>query len=135
MVIQRSIIAHAVCEPGADKTLFEKCILLEADWSLGRNPLNMIIMTTATTPLASKKSVPNAYTSGWADGTPGVHPGHTPYMNIYDWSPGGMAMGNPTWMTTKNFNPTTNWPYGEMYYNVRYFYAANDFTPQQNYAW
>lgn len=130
MVIQRSIIAHAVCDPGADKTLFENALLLEADWSLGRNPLNMIIMTTSTTPLASKKSVISAYTSGWADGSPGVHPGHTPYMNIYDWSPGGMAMGNPTWMTTKNY-PTTNWPYGEMYYNVRYFYAANEFTPQQ----
>lgn len=130
MVIQRTIIAHAIADPGADKTLFENALILEADWSLGRNPLNMIIMTTATTPLASKKSVPNAYTSGWADGTPGVHPGHTPYMNIYDWSPGGMAMGNPSWMTSKNY-PTTNWPYGEMYYNVRYFYAANEFTPQQ----
>lgn len=140
MVIQRSIIAHAIADPGADKTLLENALILEADWSLGRNPLNMIIMTTATTSLASKKSVPNAYTSGWADGTPGVHPGHTPYMNIYDWSPGGMAMGNPSWMTSKNYptafsggTTTSNlqWPQGELYYNVRYFYAANEFTPQQ----
>lgn len=130
MVIQRTIIAHAVCEPGADKTLFENALFLEADWSLGRNPLNMIIMTTATTALASKKSVPNAYTSGWADGTPGVHPGHTPYMNINDWG-GNMAMGNPSWMTNKNYPAASNWPYGEMYYNIRYFYAANEFTPQQ----
>jgi len=129
MVIQRTIIAHAISDPGADKTLFENALILEADWTLGRNPLNMIQMTTATTALATKKSVPNAYTSGWADGTPGVHPGHTPYMNVYDWG-GTMAMGNPTWMTTKNY-PTTNWPYGEMYYNIRYFYAANEFTPQQ----
>ena len=41
MVIQRSIIAHAVCDPGADKH-YSMLLLLEADWSLGRNPLNMI---------------------------------------------------------------------------------------------
>lgn len=139
MVIQRTIIAHAISEPGADKTLFENALILEADWSLGRNPLNMIQMTTATTPLAHKKSVINAYTSGWNDGVPGVHPGHTPYMNIYDWG-GNMAMGNPSWMTSKNYPaafsggtnpPNLQWPQGELYYNVRYFYAANEFTPQQ----
>jgi len=131
MVIQRTIIAHAISEAGANKTLFENALILEADWTLGRNPLNMIQMTTATTNLAHKKSVPNAYTSGWNDGTPGVHPGHTPYMNIDNWG-GGMVMGNPTWMTDKNYPSTKDyWPYGEMYYNTRYVYAANEFTPQQ----
>ncbi|MDA3882785.1 MAG: hypothetical protein PF481_05845 [Bacteroidales bacterium] len=130
MVIQRSILAHAVTENTADKDLFENALVLEADWSLGRNPLNMIQMTTATTELADIRSVPNAYTSGWDDGTPGVHPGHTPYMNIFDWG-GTMVMGNPTWMTEKNYPIVDNWPYAEMYYNTRYVYAANEFTPQQ----
>jgi len=138
---QRTIIAHALSEKGsADRAFFEKALILEADFSLGRNPLNMINMTTATTNLAGKKSVENAFTSGWNDGTPGVHPGHTPYMNQYTWG-GNMAMGNPTWMTSKNYpvitfdannSPVNNpWPYGELYYNTRYVYAANEYTPQQ----
>lgn len=129
MVLQRSIVAHSVAT-GADKQLLENALILEADWTLGRNPLNMIQMTTATTDLAHKHSVQNAYTSGWNDGAPGVHPGHTPYMNIYDWG-GTMVMGNPSWMTSKNYPADTDWPHGEMYYNVRYVYAANEFTPQQ----
>jgi len=128
--VQRTIIAHAISEPGSsDRTFFENALTLEADWTLGRNPLNMILMTTATTGLEDKKSVPNAYTSGWNDGTPGVHPGHTPYMNINDW--GGGIRGNPSWMTQKNYPDVTQWPYGEMYYNTRYVWAANEFTPQQ----
>jgi len=138
---ERTIVAHALSAAGsADKTLFENALILEADFSLGRNPLNMINMTTATTNLAAKKSVENAYTTGWNDGVPGVAPGITPYMNQYTWG-GTMAMGNPTWMTKKNYpaitfdssdNPTNNpWPYGELYYNTRYVYAANEYTPQQ----
>jgi hypothetical protein len=128
---QRTILAHAVSEAGsADRQLFEDALILEADFSLGRNPLNMIHMTTATTKLSSKKSVENAYTTGWNDGTPGVHPGHTPYMNQFDWG-GTMAMGCPTWMTAKNQPSVDKWPYGELYYNTRYVYAANEFTPQQ----
>ena len=129
---QRTIIAHAISEEGsADKKMFENALILEADYSLGRNPLNMILMTTATTNLESKKSVENAYTSGWNDGTPGVHPGHAPYMNYIDWNPGGMAMGNPSWMTSKNYPAASYWPIGELYYNTRYVYAANEFTPQE----
>jgi len=130
MVTQRTIVAHAVADVPADKLLFENALILEYDWTLGRNPLNMIQMTTATTPLASMRSVENAYTTGWNDGTPGVHPGHTPYMNIYDWG-GTMVMGNPSLITKYNYPAATNWPYGEMYYNTRYVYAANEFTPQQ----
>ena len=142
---QRTIIAHAISDAGSDeKKLFEEALILEADFSLGRNPLNMIHMTTATTSLANKKSPESAYTSGWNDGSPGVHPGHTPYMNIYDW--GGLIMGCPKWMVDKNYpsviysNPSNpangiaagSWPYGELYYNTRYVYAANEFTPQQS---
>lgn len=138
MVIQRTIVAHAISDAGSDKDLFANALILEADWTLGRNPLNMIQMTTATTPLATKRSVQNAYTSGWNDGTPGVHPGHTPYMNPFDW--GGLIMGNPTWMCSKSYPVVFNgddtpanlqWPMAEMYFNVRYVYAANEFTPQQ----
>ena len=127
--VQRCIIAHAISEEGADKDMFLDALVLEADWSLGRNPLNMIYMTTATTALGNKRSVENAYTSGWNDGTPGVHPGHTPYMNIYNFS--NMVMGRPEWMREKNYPDYTEWPYGEMCYNTRYVYAHSEFTPQQ----
>lgn len=138
MATQRTIIAHAVSAAGSDKDFFLNALVLEADWTLGRNPSNMIQMTTATTSLATKRSVQNMYTSGWNDGSVGLHPGHTPYMNIYDW--GGLIMGNPTWMVNKcyptAFNGTANasnllWPMGELYFNTRYVYAANEFTPQQ----
>jgi len=129
---QMSIVAHAISDEGsADRKLFEDALILEADFSLGRNPLNMINMTTATTALANKRSVENAYTSGWNDGVPGVHPGHTPYMNQYDWT-GSLIMGNPSWMTKKNYPAVSEWSVGELYYNTRYVYAANEFTPQQS---
>jgi hypothetical protein len=131
---QRSIVAHAISEEGSeDRKLFENALILEADFSLGRNPLNKIHMTTATTGLANKRSFENAYTSGWNDGVDGVHPGHTPYMNHRNWSSvSSSIMASPSWMTSKNFPVGVNaWPIGELYYNTRYVYAANEFTPQQ----
>ena len=99
--VHRSLVAHAVADEGANKLAIEKALFLEADYSLGRNPMSRILMTTASTPLENERSIENAFTSGWDDGTPGVHPGHTPYMNPYDW--GGLIMGRPKWMTDQCF--------------------------------
>ncbi len=128
--VQRSIVAHAVADNEADKELFENAIILEADWGLGRNSANIIYMTTATTALAGKKSIENAYTSGRDDGTPGLHPGHTPYINTDDWSP-AMIMGRPSWMTSKCYPGFGLWPRAEGYFNTRYVWAHAEFTPQQ----
>jgi endoglucanase len=68
--VQQTLIAHAITENAAEKALFRKAMTLEADYGLGRNPLNMIQMTTATTPLSNKRSVQGAYTSGRDDGAP-----------------------------------------------------------------
>ena len=51
-------------------------MILEADYGLGRNPLNMVQMTGL-----GSRHVEDIYTTGRNDGIPGVHPGHTPYMN------------------------------------------------------
>jgi endoglucanase len=131
----RCVVAHAVATSQSDKDTFENAMVLEADWGLGRNALNMIFMTTACTNLASERSVENAYTTGRNDGYPGVHPGHTPYMNTEDWG-GTMVMGKPSWMTAKCYpsygdNMTTGWPKVEGYFNTRYVYANSEFTPQQ----
>ena len=133
--VQRCIVAHAIADSQSDKGTFENAMVLEADWGLGRNSLNIIYMTTACTNLASKRSVENAYTTGRNDGYPGVHPGHTPYINTEDWG-GTMVMGKPSWMTAKCYpsygnNQTTGWPKAEGYFNTRYVYAHSEFTPQQ----
>jgi hypothetical protein len=130
--VQRTIIAHAVTDDPDDKDLFRKALCLEADWGLGRNPLNMIQMTTAFTPLQSKRSVTEAYTSGRDDGFAGVHPGHTPYMNLNDWYP-SMVMGRPSALYENSYpaNVTSTWPYGEAYFPSRWVWAHTEFTPRQ----
>ena len=128
--VQRTILARAIATTQADKDLLENALVLEADWGLGRNPANMIIMTTASTPLSSKRSVDAMYISGQDDGTPGQHPGMTPYFNTADWG-GGMVMGNPSWMTAFSYPDNSIWPKGEVYFNTRYVYAHSEFTPQQ----
>ncbi len=131
--MQRSIVAHAVAVTPADRQRFLNALTLEADWGLGRNPANLIQMTTALTGLAGKRSAEAIYTTGRNDGSPGVHPGHTPYYNLEDWAP-GMVMGRPSWMWQKCFpanNITTTWPRAELYFNTRFVWAHAEFTPQQ----
>jgi hypothetical protein len=88
--VQRTLIAHAVASAPADIDLFRKALALEADWGLGRNPMNRLQISTWWTPLAGERSIEYMYTSGsgateggagTGDGVLGVHPGHTPYMN------------------------------------------------------
>lgn len=130
--VQRTIIAHAVSTDKNEKALFKNALILEADWGLGRNPLNMIQMTTATTSLGSKRSVEQVYATGRNDGAPGVHPGLTPYQNTDDWGKNGMIMSRPSWMTAMCYpDYATLWPKAEGYFNTRYVYAHSEFTPQQ----
>ena len=132
--VERCIISHAVADSNSDKTLFENALVLEADWGLGRNSLNMIYMTTARTNLANKRSVENMYTTGRNDGSPGMHPGHTPYLNIQDWWD-GMVMFMSSYLTNKCYpafgGNSTGWPKGESYFNTRYIFSHSEFTPQQ----
>lgn len=133
--VQRTMVAHAVATNPSDIALFENAMVLEADWGLGRNSLNIIYMTTATTNLGSKRSIENCYTTGRDDGSVGVHPGHTPYLNTQDWYT-GMIMGKPSWMTDKCYPAfgdyqSTGWPKAEAYFNTRYVWAHSEFTPRQ----
>jgi hypothetical protein len=128
--VHRTLLAHAVATVKTDKDLFGNALVLDADWGLGRNPANLIQMTTASTPLASKRSIDAMYISGGDDGTPGQHPGMTPYLNTDDWG-GTMVMGRPSWMTAFSYPANSAWPKGEVYFNTRYVYAHSEFTPQQ----
>jgi endoglucanase len=128
--VQRIILAHCISADPVEKQKLLDALVLEADWGLGRNPLNSILMTTATTPLASYRSVENIYTTGRNDGTLGLHPGHTPYLNTDNWGQ-GMIMSKPRWMADKGYPAFSNWPHGECYFNTRYVWAHSEFTPQQ----
>ncbi len=128
--MHRTILAHAVTDDKTEKVNFLDALLLEADWGLGRNPLNKIQMTTATTELADKRSIENCYTSGRDDGTPGLHPGHTPYLNTEGW--GGHMVGNNPRLVFDMFYPDIdNWPHAEKYINTRFIWAHSEFTPRQ----
>jgi len=128
--VHRTILAHSIDTITADKVLFENALVLDADWGLGRNPMNRILMTTASTPLASKRSIETMYISGSNDGTPGLHPGMTPYLNTDDWG-GSMVMGKPSWLTAFSYPDNATWPRGEIYFNTLFVYAHSEFTPQQ----
>jgi hypothetical protein len=99
-------------------------MILESDYGLGRNPLNMVQMTGL-----GSRHVQDIYTSGGDDGVPEMHPGHTPYMNAHAWGTGYGA--DPQWYASKGFPAWAKWPQGEALWRVRYCYANNEFTPQQ----
>ncbi len=128
--MQRTIIAHYATEDPAEKHYFMNAMIMEYDWSMGRNPINTIHMTTASTPLESERSVTHAYTSGYNDGTPGLHPGHTPYWNMNDWAP-GMIMGKPSWLASHGYPEQAQWPKSELAFNTDYMWSPTEFTPQQ----
>ncbi|MCC5841037.1 MAG: glycoside hydrolase family 9 protein [Opitutales bacterium] len=132
--VHRTILAHAVATDPQQRADLLDALTLEADWGLGRNPLNMIKMTTASTSLATKRSVVDAYTSGRNDGTPGLHPGHTPYMNMHNWD-SSMIMGTPSILYDLGYPSDggwwNSWPRGELFYNTRFSWPHGEHTPQQ----
>jgi hypothetical protein len=117
-------IAHAISDDATEKNTLLRALILEADYGLGRNPMNMVQMTGL-----GSRHVEDIYTSGRNDGTPGIHPGHTPYMNANAWSEG--YMGDPQWYAKRGYPAWEQWPHGEALWRARYAYANNEFTPQQ----
>jgi len=129
--VSRCAVAHAVADSNTDKDTFMNAMVLEADWGLGRNSANIIYMTTACTNLAGKRSIENMYTTGRDDGYPGLHPGHTPYLNTDDWASSGMVGNRPSVLASFCYPAYTGWPKAEGYFNTRYVWAHSEFTPQQ----
>jgi endoglucanase len=122
--VQTACVAHALSTDPAEKEALLKALILEADWGLGRNPMNMVQMTGL-----GSRCVQQMYTTGRNDGIPGVHPGHTPYMNAEPWSSGYMA--DPKYYANKGYPAWNNWPHAEALWPAPYCYANNEFTPQQ----
>jgi hypothetical protein len=118
--VQRVCVAHAIT--GDSK--FLRALTLEADYGLGRNPMNMVQMTG----LGSRHPA-YIYTSGSNDGIPESHPGHTPYMNAEPWGEGFMF--DPKYYARRGYPAWERWPVGEALWNAPYCFANNEFTPQQ----
>jgi endoglucanase len=123
--VNAAVLAHALSDDQNSKDALLSALLLEADWTLGRNPMNMV----QTTGLG-KRFPTDIYTSGKNDGSPGVHPGHTPYMNSRAWGKGFMA--DPQWYAKRGYPDWENWPHAEALWQARYCYSNNEFTPQQS---
>lgn len=121
------ILAHALSDNAAEKAEYEKAMLLEADWGLGRNPGNIVEMTGL-----GQRHIVNCFTTGQNDGTPGLHPGHTPYNNLRNW--GSPANGSkPEWFTERCYPDweESGWPRQDAHFNSRYSWANGEFTPRQ----
>ena len=121
------ILAHRFSDNNKEKALYEKAMVLEADYGLGRNPSNIVEMTGL-----GENNIVNCYTSGRNDGFKGLHPGHTPYNNLDPW--GGNHNGsNPRWFSDKGYPDWEKggWPHQEAHFNCRYSWANAEFTPRQ----
>lgn len=123
--VQKVCIAHAFAPDAATQQRLLKALYLEADWGLGRNPMNMVQMTG----LGSRRP-DYIYTSGRNDGVPECHPGHTPYMNSEPW--GNDFMGNPRYYSSRGYPDWKQWPQAEALWRAPYCYSNNEFTPQQS---
>jgi hypothetical protein len=123
--VHAAVISHAIAPAGAEKDALLLALVAEADYGLGRNPMNMTQMTG----LGSRHPT-DIYTSGKNDGVPGVHPGHTPYMNARAWGKGWMA--DPQWYASRGYPEWAKWPHGEALWQARYCFSNNEFTPQQS---
>lgn len=122
--VQRICVAHMVARNSIESDALLRAMILEADYGLGRNPINSVLMTGL-----GSRHVEDIYTSGRNDGVPGVHPGHTPYMNVEPWGEGFMF--DPRWMASRGYPEWNLWPHGEAIWRARYCFANNEFTPQQ----
>ena len=120
------VLAHHLSLTDEDRDYFMTALLLDADWGLGRNPGNIVEMTGL-----GERSFVNIYTSGRNDGTPGLHPGHTPYNNLNPW--GTTHIGSmPQWFTERGHPAwSEGWPRQEAHFNSRYSWTNGEFTPRQ----
>ncbi|NJK95190.1 MAG: hypothetical protein HC905_10010 [Bacteroidales bacterium] len=80
--------------------------------------------------MENKRSVVNIFTTGQNDGVPGQHPGHTPYLNTWDWMP-EITSGKPSVLTNQCYPSYSKWPQAQGYFNTPNFWSHSEFTPQQ----
>lgn len=124
--LQLVMMAHYIADTPARKKELEKSMYLEAGWGLGRNPSNTVEMTGL-----GERHIVDCYTTGRNDGTPGSHPGQTPFNGTETWSAGNggdariiLSKCYPDWYTD-------GWPQQESFFNIRYMWVNGEFTPRE----
>ena len=124
--LQMVMLAHYIAENSAKKAELETAMYIEAGWGLGRNPANTVEMTGL-----GERHIIDCYTTGRNDGTPGSHPGQTPFNGTETWSAGNggdarIILGRcyPDWYTA-------GWPEQESFFNIRYMWVNGEFTPRE----
>ena len=124
--LQMVMLAHYIAENSARKSELEAAMYIEAGWGLGRNPANTVEMTGL-----GERHIIDCYTTGRNDGTPGSHPGQTPFNGTETWSAGNggdarIILGRcyPDWYTA-------GWPRQESFFNIRYMWVNGEFTPRE----
>lgn len=124
--LQMVMLAHYIANNPSRRAQLEQAMYMEAGWGLGRNPSNTVEMTGL-----GERHIIDCYTTGRNDGTPGSHPGQTPFNGTETWSPGNggdariiLAHCYPDWYNG-------GWPHQESFFNIRYMWVNGEFTPRE----
>ena len=124
--LQIVMLAHYAAASKARRAELEKCMYLEAGWGLGRNPANTVEMTGL-----GERHITDCYSTGRNDGSPGTHPGQTPFNGTETWSRGN---GGDAQLILQHCYPSWQdggWPRQESFFNQRYFWVNGEFTPRE----
>ncbi len=124
--LQLVMMAHYISTSAKEKADLEHAMYLEAGWGLGRNPSNTVEMTGL-----GERHITDTYTTGRNDGTPGTHPGQTPFNGTETWSKGNG--GDATIILNRCYPDwnTGGWPRQESFFNNRYMWVIGEFTPRE----
>jgi hypothetical protein len=124
--LQMVMMAHYIANNAARKAELEKAMYMEAGWGLGRNPSNTVEMTGL-----GERHIVDCYTTGRNDGTPGSHPGQTPFNGTETWSAGNG--GDARIILNRCYPDWYNggWPQQESFFNIRYMWVNGEFTPRE----
>ncbi len=97
----------------------------EAGWGLGRNPSNTVEMTGL-----GQRHITDVYSTGRNDGSPGTHPGQTPFNGTETWTENN---GGDARILLNRCYPSWegNWPEQESFFNQRYMWVNSEFTPRE----
>lgn len=123
--LQLVMLAHYISDSPLRKAQLERAMYFDASWCLGRNPANIIEMTSL-----GQRHITDIYSTGRNDGYPGTHPGQTPFNGTETWTKGNggdatliLARMYPSW--------DEGWPRQESFFNQRYFWVNAEFTPRE----
>ena len=124
--LQLVMLDHYAASSAEERLACEQAMYQEAGWGLGRNPANTVEMTGL-----GQRHITDCYSTGRNDGTPGTHPGQTPFNGTETWSRGD---GGDAQILLKRCYPdwdTGGWPRQESFFNQRYLWVNGEFTPRE----